>query len=257
MSDLQPDAPSPVLALTTPLSGGVVQVDAARFAWDGVPGADGYQLQVGAEATFETMVLSVDVGAATEQRLDDLLSPRSEVYYVRVQAYGGGQVTTSAPVPFVVVPPAPVVEEAAPAPTYVEGVDVAAEPEGFVTSAIFAAAGVVIVSVITIAVVLFQLTARQEYAQRTTFAVQAEYPELREVRVSASNLLENYEVLNAEDSTYRIPLNRAIDLMVNEAAQRPPRAYSSELQMRPRTQLVLEGGTTLPATTTDSVEASP
>lgn len=44
------------------------------------------------------------------------------------------------------------------------------------------------------------------------------YPQLRSTLESGEALLTQYGVVNAEQARYRIPIDRAIDLMVNEAA---------------------------------------
>lgn len=61
------------------------------------------------------------------------------------------------------------------------------------------------------------------------------YPQLREVEAAATQRLDQYEVLDAGAGVYQIPLDRAIDLMVNEAYQNPRTDYSSELVLRPVT----------------------
>ena len=58
-------------------------------------------------------------------------------------------------------------------------------------------------------------------------------PERRQVELAATELLNTYEVVNAEQGIYRIPLNRAIDLYVEESRQAPAANYSQELQLAP------------------------
>lgn len=70
--------------------------------------------------------------------------------------------------------------------------------------------------------------ARQTY---DNVASQIDYPELRQVELEAARQLSQYEVVNAEQGVYRVPIDRAIDLIVNEAAQTPAANYSQELHL--------------------------
>ncbi len=60
-------------------------------------------------------------------------------------------------------------------------------------------------------------------------AAEATYPELREVELRAARQLNHYEVIDAEQGIYRIPIDHAMDLIVNEAHQEHNRVYPSEL----------------------------
>lgn len=59
-----------------------------------------------------------------------------------------------------------------------------------------------------------------------------DYPELREVEATAAEQLDQYKILNDANGVYRIPIDRAMELMVNETYQQP-RTYSPELQLLP------------------------
>ncbi len=76
----------------------------------------------------------------------------------------------------------------------------------------------------------FESVADQAYED---VASDLDYPELRQVELSATQLLNHYEVINAAQGVYRIPVDRALDLIVEEAQQAPAAAYSLELQLRP------------------------
>lgn len=58
------------------------------------------------------------------------------------------------------------------------------------------------------------------------------YPELRQVEAIADEQLEQYKILNDAEGVYRIPIDRAMELMVKET-YREPRTYSPELQLLP------------------------
>ena len=69
--------------------------------------------------------------------------------------------------------------------------------------------------------------AHQEAAASST------YPELRQVELAATQLLNQYEVINADQGVYRIPIDRAIDLIIDESPPAPAANYSQELQLLP------------------------
>lgn len=48
-------------------------------------------------------------------------------------------------------------------------------------------------------------------------AADLNYPELRQAELTAARQLNQYEVIDAAQGRYRIPIDRAIDLMVREA----------------------------------------
>lgn len=45
----------------------------------------------------------------------------------------------------------------------------------------------------------------------------ADYPELREVRAASIDKIDKFDVVDGEEGVYKIPVDHAIDLMVNEA----------------------------------------
>ncbi len=66
-----------------------------------------------------------------------------------------------------------------------------------------------------------------------TAAMDLNYPELRQAELTAARLLNRYEVIDAGQGRYRIPIDRAIDLMVRQAYLAPGGTYSQELQLLP------------------------
>ncbi len=76
----------------------------------------------------------------------------------------------------------------------------------------------------------FKSVADQAYEDASS---NLDYPELRQMELSAARLLNQYEVVDAAQGVYRIPVDRALDLIVEEAEQAPAANYSQELQLRP------------------------
>ena len=96
-------------------------------------------------------------------------------------------------------------------------------------------AGQILVFVIVIAVLiglavvaLFQYTDLTAQEALVEAADQGIYPELDEVRLHATGLLTQYEVLAGTEGRYRIPITRAMELMAQEAPVHPDEFYASE-----------------------------
>ncbi len=105
------------------------------------------------------------------------------------------------------------------------------EPEGINAGPIF---GSIVISLLVIAVLVgggygwFKASAQEALAAA---ADGLSYRELRQVELEATQLLNKYEVVNAATGTYRIPIDRAMDLIVEESYQAPSANYSQELQL--------------------------
>ena len=79
-SELSPPHP------TSPLNGAVVDGAAVTFAWNGVPDATGYRLQVAPDRQFVRDVLEIETGVSTSVALHDTLPPSETSRFWRVQA---------------------------------------------------------------------------------------------------------------------------------------------------------------------------
>ena len=96
--------------------------------------------------------------------------------------------------------------------------------------------GFIFFSVMVIAVVVWVgINWAESVTQQAQEAAAANlnYPELRQTELSAARQLTQYEVIDAGQGIYRIPIDRAIDLMVREAYQAPGGNYSQQLQFLP------------------------
>ena len=122
--------------------------------------------------------------------------------------------------------------EAPSAPEAMEGV-VGVQYEGIGAGPIM---GFVFMCVILIgAVVWVGINWAESEVQQAREAAAADlnYPELRQVKTAAARQLNHYDVIDADQGIYRIPIDRAIDLMVREAYLTPGGNYSQELQLLP------------------------
>ncbi len=131
-------------------------------------------------------------------------------------------------------PEAPSPPEAVPTPA-AEAVDdlIGVQYEGVGAGAIM---GFIFLCVILIGgVVWVGMNWAESEVQQAQEAAAADlnYPELRQAELTAARQLNQYEVIDAAQGRYRIPIDRAIDLMVREAYLAPGSNYSQELQLLP------------------------
>ncbi len=90
---------------------------------------------------------------------------------------------------------------------------------------------VIVTALIIIAFTLTDVTSTETIA---TVIAETDYPELREVEAAAANQLMQYGIVDQDAQVFQIPIDRAIDLMVNEEfEQRGEQAYSDELVLIP------------------------
>jgi hypothetical protein len=100
--------------------------------------------------------------------------------------------------------------------------------EGIPTGQILAVAVSILFAVGIIVIILFQWTNITEAAIRQASSGQSMRADLRETELQANQKLTGYEVVDEDAGVYRIPIDQAMDLMVNEAYQQGNRTYSSE-----------------------------
>lgn len=109
------------------------------------------------------------------------------------------------------------------------------EHEGIEAKQILSIVVVTVVMLALIVVVLFQATGLQAGYVRSQMANEIDYPELRSVEVQASQKLSQYDVIDAEQGVYRIPIDRAMERVAEEAEQNAA-TFSSEVQRSPATE---------------------
>lgn len=116
-------------------------------------------------------------------------------------------------------------------PVHDEHADSGFEPEGVSGLGILGltvAGGLILAVLVLIAVQL----ARSEFRAAEGEAVALTgYPALVETRIAGEEKLTQYGVVDAAARRYRIPVDRAIDLMVNEAAAEGDRPVSEEVRL--------------------------
>ena len=105
------------------------------------------------------------------------------------------------------------------------------EPENLnvfmIMGVVFATSIVVVVLII----VGFGITG--SYAQQTqeAMSMEANYPEIRDIRAAATAELNKSGVVDAEAGVYRIPVGQAIDLMVEMQYKNPEGNFTDEMAL--------------------------
>ena len=108
---------------------------------------------------------------------------------------------------------------------------VGVEEEGIDVRPLMTAALILFLAVVTAILVLFQWSNLEFQTAAAAATEQSGYPLLRDTDAEGVRQLTQYGVVGTD--AYRIPIDRAIDLMVNEAYQAQGGAYSSELRLLP------------------------
>ncbi len=97
--------------------------------------------------------------------------------------------------------------------------------------------GIVLGTVVIVAgLVLFGFTMTEVTSRdiRTRVLSETAYPDIREARAAAAGRLNQYAVVDTAAGIYRIPIDRAIDLLVNEQYQnQQAEDYSNEVMLLP------------------------
>ncbi len=91
------------------------------------------------------------------------------------------------------------------------------EPEGLPAGEILGLVIAIFVGLIVLVVALYQLVLVQEKATYIALTEEISYPIREKREMEGREKLHNYGVVDAEQGIYRIPIERAMELMVNEA----------------------------------------
>lgn len=240
----------------------VVDARAVTFQWRPARNAVDYRLQVSADVTFETLVLERPIGRDTTVTITDAFPADEATYYWRVVATDaeGGVHGTDTIGSFISGTPeegamhlARPDEDLGPGAALVRGaaVEVAAEAtqdekyfaqeaamgvehEGIPAGQIMGIALAVSVSLVLIIVVLIQYVNISAQDVRHAVVGMSGYPEVREHNLAATQRLSGYGTVEGQPGVYRIPIDRAIELMANEAYQAQGRTYAQDFPAPPR-----------------------
>ncbi|MEM8488617.1 MAG: hypothetical protein AAF564_23920 [Bacteroidota bacterium] len=110
---------------------------------------------------------------------------------------------------------------------------VGVEKESISVPLVLAIVVVTVVIVTGLVITGFTLTKMTSQETLANSSSASEYPELRDVEAAAAAALTQYGVVDAEAGVFQIPIDQAIDLMVNEAyANQEAGNYTNELVLQ-------------------------
>lgn len=236
----------------------------ASFNWEGVSGATGYELQVAADEGFEQLLIQEEVGEEQAFTAGEALADHPGPYFWRVRAKteaGWGSFTE--PIRFEAAseevldaadaaPRPDEQEDLGPAPALFKAAAVEAAAEATGSKALeaevehlgvehegigaaqvlgFILAILVVIGMAIVFVFIIVDTTTQQARQEAVALL--EYPELRDAEAIADRQIRQYGTASDQDGTYRIPIERAMDILARRTRQQTTRAYSPELQLLP------------------------
>lgn len=103
------------------------------------------------------------------------------------------------------------------------------EAEEMDASGIFRAVMAVAVLVVVIVIAVFQMVNLEVQDVRGDMAAASQSDVLTNLRLSAVQKLNRYERLTNAEGRYRIPIDRAMELISREANSRPASGFSAEM----------------------------
>ena len=247
--------PSP--ALVSPREAAVVDGSEVTFEWRPVESADEYRLQVAPDTTFETLVVDEAVDEAAKMTVADVFPTDEQTFFWRVLAGNEAGWSHGERVESFVSATAEEAEKAVAVPDEEEDLGPVTELvrsvsstvstkmteapdrfeqekqqgvayEGVPSGQILAISMTMIMAIGAVVVILFMWTSTVSQGIRGASIDGSEYPDLRETNAQAAQKLSQYEVIDAEQGVYRIPIDQAMDIMANQAYQEGERTYSLE-----------------------------
>lgn len=248
--------------LVSPREQTVVNGRRVRFVWKPVEGASAYRVQVAESPDFDAILFEDEVEGRTELVVEDEFPLDEDTYFWRVVVrdsegldHGGDNIESfisatrededlklGAPDEDEKYGPAErlfrgataeAAAEVTGSPRYVdEASHLGVEHEGIEAGQILGFALATAVAIGLAVFALFQYVHIVSNDVRYTAAGLSGYPELRQVELEATQRLSQYGPVEGEEGVYRIPIDRAIELMAQEA-QEEEREYSDELNLQP------------------------
>lgn len=226
---------------------GVVDSRQLRLVWQSVDTATAYFVEVATDTDFATVIFEQNVGDVNNILLEQVLPQDGQTYYWRVFAWNengwseGENISsficaTEEELSGQFVSP-DVDEEYGPAARLFRGaaVEVAADlsdsdailrsemelgvaHEGVEAKQIMGLVVAVVVALIVIILVIITYASVVVEERQRSLSAGSNYPLLEETERAANEQLSGYEVLDEEMERYRIPIDRAMELMVEESS---------------------------------------
>ncbi len=253
-----------VPVLIEPREEAVVDGSHVTFSWNPAEGARDYRVQVALDASFDETILDKATGGETRLEVRDVFPSDERTYFWRALARGEdgtlhGEDNVESFISGTATDHASHIEspdqeeEFGPAERLVKGAAAEAaaevtgdekyeeeeealgvEHEGVEASQILGLTLAIAAAIALSIVALFQYFNITAQNTRNAAVGISGYPELRENRFETRRKLSEYAVVAGRPDRYRIPIERAMDLMANEAYRdQDGETYSTELPLLP------------------------
>ncbi|MFB6274252.1 MAG: hypothetical protein ABEL51_15310 [Salinibacter sp.] len=225
-----------------------VSVDGSEvtFVWEPVEAAEAYRLQVAETARFEAPVVDVDVGTETAVTVGNQLPTDGQTLFWRVLAETDAEEPTLSPVESFLATTAAEAQSEAPGgePGEELATDLAraarreatVEPfdfeeqfekekergvayEGVAASQIMGISASIIAVVLVAVAILFGWFGQVSQKKEKAAISRQKYPDIRQAEMNATQKLRQYGVIDKKKGIYRIPIDRAMDLVATERYQ--------------------------------------
>lgn len=238
------DTQSPSLVAPTD----AISVDGSEvtFVWEPVEGVEKYRLQVGATARFEDLVVDADVGTETAVTVGNQLPTDGQTFFWRVLAESDRDERAASPVESFVATTAAEAEHEAPLPAAdedlithlahatqredtTEALDLQDQLkkekergvayEGVAARQIMGITGSIILVILVAVAIIFGWFDQVSQDMRQLTVADMDSQPIRQAEVEATQQLQQYGVVDKEEGVYRIPIDRAMDLVATEEYQ--------------------------------------
>lgn len=244
-ADAHSDPPAPP-ELVAPCNATAINGEKATFAWEPSREADQYRFQIAKTAGFDNLVVDEEVGNETAVTVGNQLPTDGETFFWRVIAGSyAGWGDPSAVESFTAGTEAEAEQDllADSGTGPVTGLARAAKREvtrrvfafedrreeekergvayeGIAASQIMAVAVSILVVILVAVVVLFGWYGQVAQDTQAEMTSTENYQLLQETRTKQQEALSQYGVVDEEEGVYRIPIDRAIDVVATEEYQR-------------------------------------
>lgn len=244
------ESPSSVPSLVAPSDAALANGDEVTFVWKPADDALQYRLQVAPTAGFQDVLLDASVGEETAVTVGNQLPTDGQTLFWRVVVEREtGPRTTSAVESFVATTAeeaeADGLDSASPSVTEVGQAARPPEPspevfsfeaqleeekdrgvayEGVAATQIIGISGSILLVILVAVAILFGWFGQVSQSAEGTAAERMQYRDIQQAEMEAAQQLQQYGVVDEEEGTYRIPIDRAMDLIATEEYQQrqPP-----------------------------------
>ncbi|WP_103019964.1 hypothetical protein [Salinibacter altiplanensis] len=233
------DTPS----LITPVDAVSVDGDEVVYVWSSTEAADAYRLQVAETAGFDSLVVDAEVGDKTAVTVGNQLPTDGRTFFWRVLVKMEGEWSAPSSVESFVATTAADAEQGPPDASDEEPVTELARAarreatatetfdledqvekekergvayEGVAATQIMGVSASIITVVLVAIAILFGWFGQVTQSEERASAKRMQYRDIKQAEMEAAQQLQQYGVVDEEAGTYRIPIDRAMDLVATE-----------------------------------------